>query len=176
MTPSGLYSIDGLDWFDTYGFAVLKTAGKGKDAFLKFFDAKTPLSHDWPDEHGTEYDETQPLFFKEKEILIDGLLTADTYDQFWERHRAMQTLFGLAGTRRVYVNSLQRSFYLIYDSCTDFGVLTPLNDEFEGKIGCRYSFKFKEPVPSFWQPFTYLTDIHGNHIITVDNNKIIIPT
>lgn len=174
MSALGLYAIDGYDWFGQYGFAVQRVKGKGKDDFLKFWDAKTPpISKDWPDQHGTEYDLSE-RFFKEKEILIDGVLMADSYAEFWERHKALQALFAQPGTRRLYVNSLQRSFFIFYDSCTDFGTLGPLNGQYTGKIGCTYSFKFIEPVPSFWEQFTYLTDKNGNYLITTSDNKIII--
>lgn len=174
MSASGLYFIDNDDWFDTYGFAVMRTKGKGKEAFLKFFDAKPPaISKDWPDQHGTEYDLSE-RFFQEKEILIDGILLADTVDEFWVRHRAMQALFAQPGTRRIYVNSLGRSFMVFYDSCTDFGLLGPLSDEYAGKVGCTYSFKFIEPVPSFWEPFTYVTDSEGKEITTITGKQIIV--
>jgi hypothetical protein len=174
MELSGLYSIDGNDWFDTYGFFVQKIKGKGKDAFLKFPDAKKPaLSKNWPDQHGTEYDLSE-RFYEEKEILIDGILMADTAVEFWDKHKAMLELFGKPGTRRMYVQSLSRSFFVFYDSCTDFGTLTPLNNEFAGKIGCSYSFKFIEPVPSFWEEFSYLTDNQNNYLLTTIENKIIV--
>jgi hypothetical protein len=167
----GQYAIDGQDWYGVYGFVVQKVKGKGKDAFLKFFDTKTPTSHDWQDENGVEYDLSE-RFYKEKEVLIDGILTADTIDQFWQRHTAMQLLFGLPGTRRMYVNSLKRSFYVFYDSCTDFGTLTPLNNEYQGKIGCSYSFKFIEANPSLWHQFLYLVDKDGNNLIDNSGNKL----
>lgn len=173
MTPSGLYSVNENDWFDTYGFVVQKVSGKGKDAFLKFPDAKQPaLSKDWPDQNGTEYDLSQ-RFFKEKEIQIDGVLVANSYDEFWERHQAMFVLFSQPGTLRMYVNSLQRSFYIFYDSCADFGTITKLTGDYTGMIGCSYSFKFIEPVPSFWQPFNFLIDENSNYFTDGDENKFL---
>ncbi|GAA4338446.1 hypothetical protein GCM10023149_48420 [Mucilaginibacter gynuensis] len=167
---SGLYSIDGQDWFDTYGFAV----ASGSDDFLKFPERKPPPSKSWDDEHGIDVDLTEP-FFKEKEISIGGAIFAQNEDDFWLKYKAMFTMLSKPGTRRMYVNELGRSFYIYYQACTAFTRLTRIKNDNRGKVRCDYTLKFIEPIPSFWKQFKYLTDKDGNYIVTKQNNKILIP-
>lgn len=168
MSASGLMSIDSNDWYDVYGWVV---APNGYDDFLRFWDRKTPMQHDWADANGIDVDLTTPVF-KAKEINMPGAIVAKTEAEFWTRYRAMFNLLAQPGTRRIYVAEFSRSFYVYYDSCTAFGRLTRIKGN---QVACKYTLKFIEPVPSLFNPFSYLVDKNGNKLITKLSNKIIIP-
>jgi len=171
MSVVGLYSIDGDDWYGTYGWAVAKG---GSDDFLKPWDRKTPMQHDWADQHGTDVD-TANVFFKAKEISVPGALIAANEADFWLKYNAFFKKLAEPGTRRIYINELGRSFYVYYDSCTSFTRLTRIKTNLGNKVACKFTLKFIEPVPSFWKQFTYLVDKDGRKLITNTNNKILIP-
>lgn len=174
MSALGLYAMDGEDLYGSYGFIVKKEEGKGKDPFLKFWDSK-PIAgqKDWADQDGIEVDLSR-RFFQAKEILLSGTMVASGEDDFWEKHEAFYAALSAPGIRRMYVGQLKRSFYIFYDSCTDFGTLTPIIAEDGQKVACKYTLKFIEPSPSFFKKFAFLTDKDGNYLVTQTGNKLIV--
>jgi hypothetical protein len=168
MNLSGKHSIDGNDVFTSFGLVV----ESGGNDFLRFPKLKEPLSQDWPDQNGKEYDLSSPVF-EEKNPVLTVVIIADTIAQFWIYHKAFFTALRQPGTKRFYIAAYERSFYIFYRDNTALTKLVKFN-QYGGKIGVRYQLALTEPVPSFWLPFNYLVDKDGNKLITKSNNKILI--
>ncbi|MEZ2337694.1 hypothetical protein AB6735_18755 [Mucilaginibacter sp. RCC_168] len=170
MSALGMYASDGNDWYGTYGVIVGKN---GSDDFLKFWDRKPPMQHDWADQNGVDTD-TQNVFFKAKDISIPIAIIGNDEADFWAKHKAFFNHLSQPGTRRIYVNELSRSFYCYYDSCTDFSRLTRIKTDEGNRVACKYTLKFIEPAPSFFTQFAFLTDKDGNYLVTQTGNKLIV--
>jgi hypothetical protein len=171
MSLAGEYSINDNDLYTSFGFVV----GDSINGLLKFPDRKEPFSHDWTDQNGIEVDLSKPVF-KSKDIPISGTLMALNTDDFWLKHTALFTELAKPGTLRFYSAALGRSFFLYYNSSSSFEKLTTIRIGTQTRVGCKYTLNFVEPVPSFWQKYSYLTDINGDYITTNDGYKILITT
>jgi hypothetical protein len=65
MSVANRHFLDNLDVYATYGLLV----SEGKAAFEAFPQRKDSLSHDWPEQHGTDIDLMQPRFADKKVAL-----------------------------------------------------------------------------------------------------------
>lgn len=172
---TGLYSINGTDVYTAYGLVVRG----GTDDFLRYPDRKPPaISKDWADENGDDTDLSEIPVFQSKDISLQIAILADTYDEFWAKYEAFFAELSLPGTIRFYVAEFDRSFYIYYDSITAFSRLTRLKVTgfLDYKIVCTYTIKFTEPVPSFFERFTFLVTKDDDYIVTKDSDKILITT
>jgi len=164
------YTIDGVD-LETIGVIVMS----GSDDFLKMPDLKPPLQYDWKDQNGIQVYLNSPVY-QSKEITLKMAIHATSESQFWERYNAFFNLIKTAGTKRLYVGELKRSFYVYYSRMEEFKRLTRLDltDMPAGTvIASTYDLIFTEPIPSFLKSFAFLTKKNGGYLLTTNSENLI---
>lgn len=170
---SGLYSINDLDIFTTWGLVIRS----GTDDLLKYPDRKPPaISKDWGDEDGLDVDTSTPKF-KEKEANLLISIIANNENDFWTKYNALfDNVLSQPGEFRFYVAEFDRSFFLYYDSTTSTSRLTKIkiDPNLPEKVVCNYTIKLIEPIPSFMQKFSYLVDENNDYLTAPEGFKLIV--
>jgi hypothetical protein len=159
MKLSGLYQIDGMDLWDTFGIGV----ESGSDDFLKIPERKDSITHDWLDEDGLEVDLSR-TFFKARDVVLKCWATADTKESFFTRYYQLITVFRKPGLRRLSVARHQKDYFVFYKDNNamqsfNFTVLS------SGKVFTKFSLTVNETKPSFQAVQTFLVDEQNRFII-----------
>lgn len=100
MALIGLYFLNGLDTYTTYGF--LPKPGTS-DEFLKRPAYKERYSNEWDDEDGTEWDLLSTPKKKDRVFNLTGYIFANSAAQFWSRYNALYAVFDAPGTQTIRV-------------------------------------------------------------------------
>lgn len=141
------------------------------DSIIQLPDMKDPDSYDWQDENGIEV-YLDKRYVKPRTITLEFLMMADSESEFWSCYQLLLNELSAPGTIRLYIEELQRSFFVYYTRQSNAKALTLFREG--GKVCANFVLEFIEPKPSLFMRFTYLTDKNGNYLITTSNNKIII--
>jgi hypothetical protein len=140
--PIGLYTLNAQDLYKEFGFVV----SSGSDDFLKMPTRKDPLSADWADQDGTDYNLDNP-FFEDSPAVLKGMLVADSEADFWEKYYAFWAVLKSEGRLTLYINELDQNFYVFYKEMSSIGRLTRIKDT--DKIGVNISITFQNISSSF---------------------------
>ncbi|MXV16826.1 hypothetical protein [Hufsiella ginkgonis] len=109
MNAKGLYFLEGLDMWLTYGWAPLS----GSDDFVPFPERKDPPSHDWGDEDGIEYDLTTPVFMN-RQVTIGGTLHASSRTDYNIKRAALWNALKAPGQLDLMVADLGTTYQVFY--------------------------------------------------------------
>ncbi len=104
------YFLDGVDLYTGYSFIVTS----GSDGLLQFPERKKPLSHDWAEENGTEYDLISAPKYRDRQITLKGFIVCENEVDFWTKYDALFVAFDKTGTRTLTVTELARQCYVFY--------------------------------------------------------------
>lgn len=109
MNGSGLYNMDGLDLFDTYGYVV----ETGSDGLMEDAGLKDPPSYNWEDQNGVEYflDER---FSNDKTVTFTGHIVAATKLEYWRKYIALLEALKAPGERTIFSHELEQSFQTFF--------------------------------------------------------------
>jgi hypothetical protein len=135
----GKYSIDGKDFYTNYKIAIKRAP----DELLRLPRRKDSITHDWGDSDGKEVDLSKP-FFESRDFTLECIFIVNTKAEFWDNRDAFMAEWRKPGTRRFYVDSFQRSFFVYYKDCSKFERFTKMRD---GKIVCELNLLLNEPQP-----------------------------
>jgi hypothetical protein len=145
MDATGLYLMDSLDMWTTYGVFV----EKGHDQFLMLPERKESITYSWPDQDGIDIDTATPRF-KEREVTLNCSIIANNEADFWSKYDALKVALTAPGTRNLYVNELGKDFDVIYMKCPSFTKYTRLKTV--SKIAAKFQIVFI--IPDTPQPLT----------------------
>ena len=155
----GKYYIDGVD-LETLGVFVIE----GSDDFLRLPNAKERYSYSWPELDGEEVDLSSPVIFEPKDITIKMAIIANDESSFWNKYNSFISLIKVAGTKRMYVTELSRSFFVYFKAMNEFSRLTRILGG--AKVCAKYTVTFTEPIPSLLKPYHFLTMQGGGYLLT----------
>lgn len=99
----------------TYGLAILT----GREKFLSFPERKEPLSFDWQDENGQEY-QLQKVYFKDKEVVLKCAFLVDDNVMFWEKYNAFFKEVTKPNYQSIYIDDHDMSYECFYKSANNF--------------------------------------------------------
>lgn len=144
----------------------------GLDSLIQFPEMKEPETYDWQDENGVEV-YLDKRYIKPRTILLEFLMMADSEAEFWSCYQLLLTELSAPGTIRLYIDELQRSFFVYYTRQSNAKAVTLFRQG--GKVCANFELEFIEPQPSMFKPYTFMADANGNYI-TTPNGQIILIT
>lgn len=112
MYNGGQYLLDGLDVWTEYGLVV--TSGKGD--LLKFPVRKEPLSYDWQDENGKEWDLTAAPVYEDPQVTLEGYIIAKSEADFLIKRYKLWVAINKTGTRQLNSLDMTEVFKFFYIS------------------------------------------------------------
>ena len=124
MVGAGLYFIDSVDMFTTYGAAILKGS---YNSLFAYPNAKEPLQNDWFEYDGLDVDLTDRYFdnisVNIQFVIISNVSVADLV----AKRDAFNNVLRAAGYRNLYLSGMQVGLQLRYISSNegDVGTVAP---------------------------------------------------
>ena len=112
-------SLNGYNLLTTFSM-VIQT---GLANFLEFPERKTPLSNDWQDEDGIEYDLQNPTF-KDKEITLNCAIMADNNIQFWTYYNLLWAELKKPNRLSLYIDDHSKTYQVFYKKSGNFKLQT----------------------------------------------------
>lgn len=165
MNLQGLWRIDGIDLWTTYGIIL----EEGSADFLKYPPKKQSTEHDWGDSDGIDVD-LDRIFTSKREGVLRFAIFANSTQEYFDRNDAFFTLWKQPGLRRLEIASHNdRSYYVYYQETTTYeqvGRLKPGNPLEEYEIAHRFSVVVVEPEPVAYPGNVYIVTDDGKFIIT----------
>lgn len=130
---------------------------------LNFPDAKPPLSHDFPEEDGTQYDTDTPPTFQSRTFIFNCVTSGDSISDCKAAYLALFSLLRQPGLKQYYDDFLDIAVNLIYQKQTGF---QDLYENSDGGWSLKYSLQFTESNPNDNLPTILLVD---------DQNRVLVP-
>ena len=138
MSAANRYFLDGIDMYTAYGFIVTG----GSDAMLQLAKRKDPLSHNWNDEDGIEYDLTSAPVYEDKKIPLKGYLVATSEADFWNKYNALKVALDFSGTKVLTCTEIGTSLNIFYRECSELKRRTRIKNT--DLIGMEMDLLFQE--------------------------------
>ena len=141
MSSTG-YTIDGDDFFATYGVTVVRSKG-----FLDFLKRKTPLFQSWEDEDGEQpFTDANDIFFETVKPVLSCLMEGNDLSDFITNHSALKTKLEATGLRTIKTPWTGAEEFEVYfvDGATP-EMLSKTNSE---PVLARFNLKFRIAVPA----------------------------
>ena len=136
MIGEGLYLLDGVDMYSTYGAAILKGS---YNSLFAYPTAKEPLQNDWFEHDGLDVDLSErvfdPLSVNIQFVVVSKVSVADLV----AKRDALNTALRASGYRSLFILGMQNTLSLRYVSSNggDVGTVAP-NKKFSAWWnGCR---------------------------------------
>lgn len=165
MNYNGLWRIDGIDLWSTYGIVL----EEGSADFLKYAPKKESITHDWKDSHGIDVDLSR-IFLGPKEGVLNFAILAKTTQEYFDKHDAFINLWIKSGTRRLEIASHNdRSYFIYYKETNNYNQLAPLKPGSpleEYTIAHRFSMVVVEPEPKIYPGNVYIVTEDGKFLIS----------
>lgn len=110
---TGLYFLNGLDMYTTYGFCP---SVRCSDDFLKMRKRKAVYVNNWEEEDGMEYDLSSPPKYEDREIKLIGFIKASDTSDLWNKYNALKNVFNTMSIiniecKEYNANELVKCFY-----------------------------------------------------------------
>lgn len=138
----GLYKINGLDAYTTYGLVF----GPGVyNELLKLPKRKEGYAYSWPDENGTERDVSQ-VYYESRVLNLPITILASSESQFYSRYYALTQFLLTSGYFDFDVVQMNRRFKLLYQDMTNFDKLTQIKGSTD--IGCEFTLQLIDDFPT----------------------------
>jgi hypothetical protein len=167
MNPTGLWRIDGIDLWTTYGILL----SEGSADFLKYPPKKESTTHDWGDSDGIDVD-LQRIFLGQNEGVLSFVIIANSTQQYFDRHDAFINLWKKPGLRRLEIAAHNdRSYYIFYKETNNYSQvgrheLRPGNPLAQYDIIHRFSMVVVEPEPKIYPGNVYIVTEDGKFLIS----------
>jgi len=107
--------INNIDLKETYGLAILT----GRERLLAYPERKTPLSFDWQDENGQEY-QLKKVFFNDQEITLQMAFMANDNADFWLKYNAFFKEITKPNFQTLWIDDHDMSYQFFYKSANNF--------------------------------------------------------
>ncbi len=159
MTPKGMYFIDGIDLWQTFGIGV----EDGSDDLLKIPEAKDRTSHDWLDESGIDIDLSR-TFLKPREVSLKCFIISNSESDFWTKFNQFIQLLIKPELRRLSITEHDKNYYVYYQDNNIYERFTRIKNS--SKIACKFTLTLVEKNPAFSNGQTFLVDEDNRFIIT----------
>lgn len=165
MNLQGLWRIDGIDLWTTYGIAL----STGSADFLKYPPKKESTTHDWKDSHGIDVD-LQRIFLGPNEGVLNFYIFANSTQEYFDKHDAFINLWIKPGTRRLEIAAHNdRSYFIYYKETNNYDQvknLKPGDPMAEYKIVHKFSMVVVEPEPKLYPGNVYIVTEDGKFLIS----------
>lgn len=146
MVGAGLYFIDSVDMFTTYGAAILKGS---YNSLFAYPNAKEPLQNDWFEYDGLDVDLTDRYFdnisVNIQFVIISKVSVADLV----AKRDAFNSVLRAAGYRNLYLSGMQVRLQLRYISSNegDVGTVAPNKNIYS--LQFTATFSMDDPLQLF---------------------------
>lgn len=141
-TVTNKYRINGQDVFNVYGLVFQKGT---QEELLRLARRKEGYAYEWPDEDGTERDDTDPVF-ESKEVNIRAIMVGSNKADFLAKYNALKTFLMGSGYFDFDSIVLNKRFKLLYQDMSSYELLNPIRDN--EQIVARVSFIFFDDFPT----------------------------
>lgn len=159
----GLWYLDGMDLFETFGFGI----EKGSADLLRYPPKKESITHDWLDQHGVEVDLSK-VFFAPRDISLQCFMMAEDETTFWNNHDAFIAQITKPNLHRLELTAHgNRQYMVYYKECANYTQLVPVRGIAGSRfIGHRFTLNLVEPEPNVKAVTIALVDDAGRFIVT----------
>ncbi|MDM1093425.1 hypothetical protein [Myroides odoratimimus] len=100
---------------ETYGLIIQTGLAK----LLEYPERKEPISNDWQDQHGVEY-QLNKVFFKDKEVTLNCAFMADTDVIFWKNYNAFFAEITKPGYQKLFIYDHGKTYDVFYKKTGTF--------------------------------------------------------
>ncbi|WP_448104743.1 PKD domain-containing protein [Pedobacter panaciterrae] len=172
MDASGLYKFDGLDVWNTYGYAV----GSGSDDLLQLYKSKEVYSYDWKGQNGRQYDLSK-RYFDDKVATLSGHIVVATKEEFWQKYLALWEFLKSPGAKFLYSHELEQTFSVFYLDSPNVKRFTRLQEFPEMitvQVDIQLQVMFMEMEPPSSTPQPPIVNAGTDKSITLPTNELII--
>lgn len=138
---TGLWTINGVDLYDTFGAAILK--GSYNDLLAPPTPRKR-MEHEYVDQDGVAVDTTSALTWEARRFSLKLAMKAISPEQFWSRYNALFGILGVPGSFSLYVKDLGKTFTLLYEGAPKADKLTPIASA--AYVSAVFEIKVLEPL------------------------------
>ena len=138
MIAVGRYFLDGIDMFTTYGFIP----EDGSEQFLQYPERKQPLSYNWKERNGTEYDLVSTPTYEDRSFKLKGWITGINEADFWNKFNALWAVLNTTGYRTLSITDLNKNFQLFYKRNPSLTKKTPIKQS--GRVIIAIELEFTE--------------------------------
>ena len=138
MRGEGLYLLDGVDMYSTYGAAILKGS---YNSLFAYPTAKEPLQNDWFEHDGLDVDSSErffdPLSVNIQFVIVSKVSVADLV----AKRDALNTALRAAGYRSLFILGMQNTLSLRYVSSNggDVGTVAPNKNVYSLQFTATFS-------------------------------------
>lgn len=143
---AGLLTVNGKDMWTTFG-AFLCEDKQGDytnySELQKPPAAKNYTAVAYREENGEELPEELPVRFEARDVTLYFAIIAASRKEWRERYGAFVS-FITSGWLNIHVPELDKTYKMLYKSCTQYTQLTPIED---GYIAAKLKVKLREPKP-----------------------------
>lgn len=165
MNYNGLWRIDGIDLWSTYGIVLLE----GSADFLKYPPKKQSIEHDWGDSDGIDVD-LDRIFTSKREGILQFFIFANSTQDYFDKNDAFFQLWKKPGKRRIEIAAHNnRSYYIYYQETTSYEQvlnLKPGNPLSVYAIRHKFSIHVIEPEPRAYPGNVHIITEDGKFLIT----------
>lgn len=163
MALQGLWIIDGIDIWKTYGVAL----EIGSADFLKYPPKKPSIEHDWEDSDGIDVDLSR-IFTSKREGVLNFLIFANTNTEYFDKHDAFFSLWKQPGLRRLELAAHNnRSYFIYYQETNNWQQVGALQiGNLTYQIAHKFSVVVVEPEPKLYPGNVFIVTEDGKFIIS----------
>lgn len=151
MSKSGLYKLNGLDIYSSYGFVPDKS-NPGK--LLPFPKSKAVPQYNWPDEDGTEYDLTV-RYFENTTFTLAGEFQAATESDFWTKYNNLWNVLKTPGEHYLYSATQNKTYAVFYLEMPKADLLIPFSRGGIVHVKAEITFQIISVVTDGSEPIYY---------------------
>lgn len=108
-------SLNSKNLKQTYGLIIQTGTAK----LLEYPERKDPLSFDWQDQNGIDY-QLDKVFFKDKEVTLNCAFMADTDVIYWKNYNAFFAEISKAGYQKLYIYDHGKTYDVFYKKTANF--------------------------------------------------------
>jgi hypothetical protein len=165
MNLNGLWRVDGIDLWSTYGIVLLD----GSADFLKYPPKKASTEHDWGDANGIDVDLAR-IFLSSNEGVLNFMIFAESSQEYFDRHDAFINLWVKPGLRRLEIAAHNdRSYMVYYKETNNYSQVTHLKpgSPFAAyPVRHKFSMVLVEPEPKVYPGNVYIITENGKFLVT----------
>ena len=146
MIGEGLYLLDGVDLYSTYGAAILKGS---YNSLFAYPSAKEPLQNDWFEYDGIDVDLSE-LYFNPLSVQLQFVIVSKVgVSDLVSKRDALNTVLRSAGYRNLYLSGMQTGLQLRYVSSSDGDIGTVAPNKQTYSLEFTATFSMDNPLQLF---------------------------
>lgn len=130
--------MDSQDFYTQYKVVVEKVTG-----VLGVLPTKSPVVHEWKDDHGIDVDLSK-RYRESREIIVKAYIVGTSNSDYVTKINAFQSALLAAGFRRLKFQNINKT-YMVYTS--EGAVIDKLSPWGASQVIGRFALRFIEPYP-----------------------------